>query len=87
MNKISIIIFPLLLGACSLLSGEDELPQAATVSVCPHTYSWTTQQIKTLGKEDEGLPAGSMAHRAIAEDHDIRAQINSACGDGNGKRP
>lgn len=70
-----------LLGACSLVGGGTApRVDSAIVHVCPHTYDWTPDQIKQLGVEDAKLSPKSMAHRAISEGYDIRAQIKSDCG-------
>lgn len=74
-----------LLAGCDVLSGilggtkaPDVSPTlASTVGVndCPHTYTWTSSQKQQLAAEDNQLTDESMAHRAINEDHDLRAQI------------
>ena len=75
------IAFLIILAGCSTLFGAPNLPTPATINVCPQIQDWTPEQIKTLGKEDEKLADTSMAHRAIAEDKLLRAQIKAACGD------
>lgn len=73
------ICLTILLVSCT----SEQIPPAATVTVCPQLYHWTGAQVRMLGVEDGELSEGSMAHRAIAEDDYLRAQIesNPACGD------
>lgn len=77
MRKVFALCGILLLEGCSNQLRGADVPDFEVAFACPHAYEWTMAQIQQLGREDEVLPENSMAHRAIREDGDLRAQIRA----------